>query len=114
MSVCVTRGFGDDPISDMVWWELSEYFVAKAGEACGWIRGSGASVLVKFNPLQGESPRLEPDMAALVGLVSAEPKDVFPNAVHIPPFLCTQDAGGLAGFQRLERDHQSSSGENEF
>jgi hypothetical protein len=50
------------------------------------------SVAVKLHPLDGKSSGFEADVAALMGLVPAQPKDVLPFAVNVTPFLGAQDA----------------------
>jgi len=52
---------------------------------------SRLAITVQPNPLNGEAPRLEPQMSALVRLISIEPSPSRPLSVHERPLLDAQN-----------------------
>src|SRR5699024_9449300 len=77
--------------------------------------GSRSAVPVEPDALDGEPPRLEAEMEALVGLVAVQPADVLPRTVDEVALLAAEDPDGvLAGRRRAERDDEADTAKDEL
>src|SRR6185436_10731689 len=78
------------------------------------LRSDARLVRVQPDALQREASRLESNVAALVGLVAAQPADVLEAARDEAAFLGALDSDSLAGGRRGEGDRDGRSCDDEL